>query len=90
MKCKMMLLKKGVTLPNDKTTSFMHTLFNEKRPANDALLRDAEKLLIGYNTYDVENFSIVDCNCQQKIEEVYDKAKLQSPQIHRFLQNIKY
>ena len=87
---KMMLLKKGVTLPNDKTTSFMHTLFNEKRPANDALLRDAEKLLIGYNTYDVENFSIVDCNCQQKIEEVYDKAKLQSPQIHRFLQNIKY
>ena len=87
---KMMLLRKGVSIPCEKKTSFMHTLFNEKRPATDALLRDGDHLLIGYNTYDVENFSAVDCNYKQKIEEVYDKAKLQSPQIHRFLQNIKY
>ena len=85
----MMMLRTSSQKDIDKKAEYIHTLFNEEREIHDALIRNSQEMTIAYNTFGVENYSTVQNSIKPTIEQAYDEAKRQSPQITRYIQNIK-
>lgn len=87
----MMVVHSGqLSADSEQSAAFLHSMFiDEKRPAIDGLVGNFDEIVIGFNTHGLENYTTIPNDSECIFEELYSTAIHQSPQLSRYLSNIK-